>query len=349
MRRSWIWLLAAALLVLAAGWLMSRDEGRRADGKERAEIVFPRQPKPEEYDRMHRRRTLQPRPPSPEEPIPPAHDPLMVALPSEPGRSMVVFEASALRSSPFGRHLLDCLLSEREYEEIQRFERDYGLDLLDGVERVGVTGGVAAIAGDFERTQWEKLAADTYPRSYGDKATIYEPIGAGSQGFAAWNGELVMIAEDTALLEEAIDRLEGRAPPAPPAIPEWASYGEIYGVIATEQIADLLPPDQRPIADRLRRAAEQIELHVDASEDVAIVLDVAGPDPTQVSDLGRSLGAALAVGRVQAQAEGDDRLVELLDLARVDPHGDGRFTVDLALPLPLLQRHLGPCRRTTPP
>jgi hypothetical protein len=71
---------------------------------------------------------------------------------------------------------------------------------------------------------------------------------------------------------------------------------------------------------------------------------VNGPDGERVGDLGRSLGGALSLGRLKAKAEGDKDLVELLELARVSQH-DGLFTVEVALPLELLEEKLAACRK----
>lgn len=118
----------------------------------------------------------------------------------------------------------------------------------------------------------------------------------------------------------------------------------IYGVLSIETLAELLPTEDAALAERFKAAASQVEIHVDAEDDVAITADVLGSDDADVADLGKSLGAALAVGRLEAKAEGDEKLVELLDLARASPRGD-RFAVDLALPMELIQKQLLPCRR----
>ena len=59
-----------------------------------------------------------------------------------------------------------------------------------------------------------------------------------------------------------------------------------------------------------------MELHVDAMQDVAAVVRVNGQDQAALSDLSRTLGGAVAAGRLQAQASGDRSLAELLDAAR---------------------------------
>ena len=158
---------------------------------------------------------------------------------------------------------------------------------------------------------------------------------------------MILFGPDRRAVEAAIDRLEGRAPAAP-AIDETATYGEIYGVLAGAEIAALLP-EEDGLRRLFREAAGAIELHVDASGDVAIAADVAGPDAAKVRDLGRSLGAAIALARLQAKARGEAELAEVLGWARVEPRGD-RFGLELALPRDFLERTLGPaCRRRRAP
>ena len=77
-----------------------------------------------------------------------------------------------------------------------------------------------------------------------------------------------------------------------------------------------------------------------------MVADVAGPGGQDLDDLSKSFGAALAVGRIKAKSDGDgdEKLAELLDYAKVSP-GSGQFTVEVALPIEAL-KDLGPCRKS---
>jgi hypothetical protein len=89
---------------------------------------------------------------------------------------------------------------------------------------------------------------------------------------------------------------------------------------------------------------QDVELHVDASEDVAITAEVAGGVGSEIEDLAKSLGGALSLARLKAQADGEEKLAELLDYAKIRPNG-GQFSLDLALPLDVLIRQMGPCRK----
>ena len=122
--------------------------------------------------------------------------------------------------------------------------------------------------------------------------------------------------------------MEGRGPDEPSVIPEGSTYGEMYGVLSVEHLARLLPKEQADLAQRLKDVAQNVELHVDASSDVALVAQVRGEDQDKVADLGKSLGAALSVARMRAQAEGEKEMAQLLDFARVQPDGSSFVTLE---------------------
>jgi hypothetical protein len=340
--RSRAWLLAAVVLLAVAAWLMARGDAKEKPAKP-AVVAFPRHQGREEQERSRRRRTLPPPPPKPNEDfIRPNRDPLHVALPTKKGKSAVVFEASALRESPLGKLWLDCMLSRYDLEQIERMKEEIGIDILNDVERVAVSSEKVVIAtGEFAGANLKEISSTS--RAYGAKGVIYEGDERG-RTFAVWDRSVILMGPDVSALEASIDRLEDKVPPESPLIPEWASYGEVYGVLSADDIAQVLPESERAIAEQLRRAVEQVELHVDASEDVAIVADVEGPLEGEVDDLAKTLGAALSLGRLKAQADKDDKLAELLEVARVSPRG-GRFSVEMALPLSLIQRQMGPCRK----
>ncbi len=354
------WLVAAIVLFGVAAFLMSRgDEPRKAPAPQ---VEFPRYLRPAEHERMERRRTLAApeavpagMEPEPERAAPPVLDPVLAALPAVPGKSAVVVEANALRHSPIGELLIDCLLKgERGLDDVR--ER-VGFDPLEDIDRVAFGGnGTVLVSGHFAGAKWDEMEPGVRFERYGDKARFFRH-GVGdfdsAQGeyLAVWGDELVLFGEDRAEVEAAIDRLEGRRPPVAPAIDEASTYGEIYGILAAEQLAEMIPAEQQALRQRILEAADRVELHVDASGDVAIAADVQGPQADSVRDLGKSLGAALSLARIKAQAEGDDTLAELLELARVKPQGD-RFALELALPLEVLEKHLGEaCRKRgeTPP
>ncbi|MRG97211.1 hypothetical protein [Polyangium spumosum] len=341
------WLVAFAVLLGLSAFLMSRgDKAKKPERVLKAE--FPRFPKPWEEERNRKRRTLPPAAPRPgeEEGILRKRDPLLVALPTEKGKSAVVFEVAALKDSPIGQIWLDCML-ERQAEAKARgrgredFKEQFGIDLMQDVERVALSSNKVAIlsiaegAARIDKTGWPK-------RSFGEKGAIWEEAESG-RVIGTWGDELVLAGADAEEIEAAIERLESKSPESEPPIPAWSQYGDIYGVLSPEELADMLPEQQGEIAARIRAAIDRVDLHVDTSEDVAIVADVNGPNQADVADLAKSMGTALTLARAGADDEGDERLRELLDYATVKPR-DGRFTLDVALPLEVL-KEMGPCRK----
>lgn len=340
-----LWLAVAVALLGASAWLMSRGDRERSTVRP-PKMEFPRAPKAAEQSRNDRRRTLPPIPaPSDDaEGLRRKRDPLLVALPSDPKRSALVFEVDALKESPIGRVWLDCMLArnDRDRRGIERLKETYGVDLSNDVERVAVSSErVAILQGSFEPSRFER---DGWKgRTYGEKGTIHENDELG-RAVATWGGELLLLGNDVDTLEDAIDRLESDDPHQTSILSDTSSYGDVYGVLSPEDLAKALPEEQAELADKITSVVDRVEVHVDASDDVAMVADVRGPAGDDVADLAKSMGTALAVGRLKAQSDGDDKLAELLDYARVKP-GQGTFSMDVALPVELL-KDLGPCRKS---
>ena len=341
MKRSF-WLLVAVALLGLAAFLMSRgDKPRRADRK--PDVDFPRYQRGDERMRNERRRTLPPL--QLESDVPPSdqvvkRDPLIVALPGGKSKSTVVFEVAGLKDSPVGKAWLDCLMQRDGKRGLDEIQNEFGLNPLEDIDRVAVSSAplmVLSVRGDklkFDRPEFAK-------RTFGSRGVIYE-LPPGAQTFAIWDDSLVLTGPNAKIVEEAISRLESQEPTTP-AIPEWSMYGDIYGSISPEELSKMMPDAQNGLAEKIQKAVERVDLHVDASEDVAIVADVEGPGQEDIEDLGKSFGAALALARVKAQGEDDGKLAELLDHAAVHPRGN-RFSLDVALPFDLL-KEMGPCRK----
>jgi hypothetical protein len=338
-----VWLLLSLLLLALAAFLMSRGD-RDKIAAAPPKVTFPRRPKPEEDARRERRRTL---PPAPEAPdateAPRKRDPLLWALPSDPKKSAMVFEVAELTNSPVGQAWLDCMLARGgEQKGRTSFKESFGIDPLEDVERVAVSSERVAVlsiapgAAKFDKSGWPK-------RAFGDGGTIYEQPD-GNRVMATWGGDIVLAGQSTAEVEAAIRRLEAKAPPSDPAIPEWSTYGDIYGVLSPEDLAAMLPPEQAGIAAQVESAVRRVHLHVDASEDVAMVADVEGAEGKELEDLSKTMGVALSVARATAEEKGNERLSELLEYAAVHPQKGGKFALDVALPFDVLKAW-GPCRK----
>ncbi len=347
MRHRSLWLVAALALLALAAFLMARDDQKSPAAPE-ARVQFPRGWDPAAAQRRLQRQVLA----APAEPTPGEHpsprrprDPLLAALPATPGKTTLVLEANALFESPIGRLLLDCIRREEGRDVLEELQKSAGIDLRKDLDRIAVSDGVVLASGHFERVRGTELFAGARPRPLGEGAVAYELPTANGRAtpVAIWRDQLILLGDTPEQLALAVDRIEGRGPPAPPALDDDATYGELYGVLGPDLIDGMLANGQPELAARLRDVTDRVELHVNAMDDVAMVAEVRGPDAEKLKDLARSLGGALALARLQSQASGEKPLAELLDLARVEPQ-DGHFTVELAVPMPWLEKQLASCR-----
>lgn len=349
MRRRRLWLVAALALFGLTGFLLWRsDEPKEAPAPQ---VEIPRSLRPAEVERMERRAVL-PAAPVPVSALaarPPSRprDPMLAALPGGKGGTAIVIEANALRYSPVGQLLLDCLTSRGKDNPVQELKAQYGIDVLQDLDRVAITPHGVLLSGNFQTAKWDELFQHAAGSAYGDAAELYhlrpDEDGAPSQGLVSgvWKNQLVYLGSSEEDARAAVDRVEGRAP-SDTLLSENQTYGEVYGVIGADQFLQMFPPDESDLARRFAAAAQQIELHVDATHDVGMQASIRGTDPQQVQDLGRSLAGLLSAARLQAAATGDDETAQLLDFAKVEPSGDA-FSLEMALPLDFLKRQLAWC------
>ena len=346
--RKGVWLGVFVVLLGLSAWLMSRGDKEKPTVRP-PKVEFPRYSSPEEHERNRKRRTLPPLPaPSADaEGYRAKRDPMLVALPVDPKRSAMVFEVEALKESPITKIWLDCLLSrsDRDRTSFDRLKERLGIDPLEDVERVAVSSDkLILMQGSFEHARFDE--ATWKKRTYGEKGVIYENVENG-RVVATWGSEMFLASgtpDSSEPVEDAIDRLESTDPTQRSILQDHQAYGDMYGVLSPDDLSKMLPPEQAALADRIRDVVNRVDVHVDASEDVAMVADVQGPGGQDMDDLSRSFGAALAMGRIKAKNDGDDKLAELLDFAKVKA-GGGQFSVDVALPIDVL-KDLGPCRRS---
>ncbi|MBF5044095.1 hypothetical protein FGE12_16980 [Aggregicoccus sp. 17bor-14] len=359
MRRQRKWLVAAAVLFALGALLMLWGQGDR-DAPPPPQVEFPRALRDAEQERAVARRTQRvpvatPEPGTPPEPAAP-RDPVLAALPRGKGHTAVVFEANALRHSPVGELLLACLMRDGG-KQLREVRERTGVDPLEDLDRLVVTDEGVILSGNFAKARTSELFARATARSYGDSARLYEPpapeggeeprVGpdapAPRGSLASWNDQLFVVSKTPQGAQQVIDRVEGRAGDGEqPLLGEDSTYGEMYGVVSVDQLSQMLGNDQPELLQRLREVADHVELHIDARSDVAVVAEVKGADAAKVEDLGKSLGAALSVARLKAQAEGSQELSQLLDFARVRPEGD-TFQLEVALPLDYLKQKLAFC------
>ena len=343
MDRRWLWLIAAGLLVIAAAWLVRIPEPRAPLA--RPEVEMPRQLRPEERRRMLSR--LRP-------PVVDAgarrnevRDPMLAALSAGGSGSGVVLEVNALRNSPLGELLLQCLAAREgrgnALEALQRM----GIDPLRDVDRVGITEHGVVVSGDFRRANWQGLLGSPSGTAYGDQGQItsVDPRADGGATLVAtrWGDSLLHLGDSVEDGRRVLDAVEGRGPAPTPLLTPDQSYGELYGVMSGADLARTLAGSDA-WANALVEAASKVEVHLDARRDVALVADVSGEDARKLEDLGKTLGGALALARAQARATGDDESAELLSFAKVSPARGDALSVEVALPLEVVAKQLAFCR-----
>jgi hypothetical protein len=350
-----VWLVAAIVLLVIAGIVLGRGENAAKSAARRAkldQVRFPRYPKSEEYDRMQRRRTLPPLPPLPSATPTTTQeqngDPLLTAMGARSDVD-IVFEAASFYRMPLAQHLLECFAAEAR-KEFDRMREKTGID-IEAVDRMAVVASERGrseliVSGKFDPARVGALLGPSADRvKYGQQGSLIVGPQAGPDGgrgsqrvIGTWSDSLIILGESKSDVMIVLDRVEGRSFEPFPAVSPDSAYGEIYGHVRASVLAKLLPPE---IADAAR-AAEDIMLHVDATEDVLIVADVMGRAPSDMNNLARTLGGALSAARLTARAQGNDALVELLDLARISP-SPGSFAVEAAFPVDFIERQLGGC------
>lgn len=347
------WLALAALLLAATALLLWLGEDAPAPSARR-EVVYPEYFDGTDYHRQEARATLA-LPPAPG-PAPASatgrppgpgteqglRDPFLVSLPVKEGGLVVVFEANALRNSRLGERFIACLEARRP-GDLAELKRRSGFDPLQELDRVAFLEDAIVLSGHFQNVRWDELHAQ--PIAYGQAGRLYED---GGEWLASWRDQLIVISSSEEGARRAIDQLEGRAPVPPSGIGEDLAYGEVYGVIPGASARRLLGADERGIGGKLAALASRVELHVDAMQDVAAVVRVQGDDLGGLEDLAKTIGGALAVARLKAQAEDDRELADLLENAEVRP-GAGAFSVQLAVPADRLERWFADCERPRRP
>jgi hypothetical protein len=257
----------------------------------------------------------------------------LAALPPlEEAKGLLVLEANALRYSEIGELLLGCL-SPSDRRSLASFKETLGIDPLEDIDRVAFAGRAVLISGSFGG-----LTVPEGGAPYGKSATIYEAPG---QSYAVVGSELMIVSNDPAALRAAIDRAES-PPSGPSPIDEGEAYGEAYGVLSAAAVEQLLKETQPELASRMAGLTDRIQLHLSADQELAFVLDVSGNDAGRISELSRTAAGAIALWRLQAEAEGEHEISELLDFAKVRPAGSDT-RLELAVPVEWLKKQLGSC------
>jgi len=337
------WLVAAGTLIGGGGWLMTQGDAGAA-AHERDELAFPTHQRANDLERETVRRTLAPLDTAAAAKDAVTHDPLLVALPPDADTALV-FEAGTILRAPVGQAMLACVSAE-DRAHMERSVIDPSKSWLDLADRVAFAsspaGELVAVQGKLDAIDITKLAPDAVVHTYGTSAKVYDVAADDARPelhVGVWSGSLVLTSHTRGLVLAALDRLDSGGS-AKLAFDEREAYGEIYGVIGQADLERLAPPELR---ERVHDVAAHAEVHVDAIEEVLLVMDVEGSDAKQVEDLGKSLGAALAVGRLEAKREGEDALVRLMDQSRVRLYGDRRLRAEVAVPTDIMTRSMRGC------
>ena len=149
---------------------------------------------------------------------------------------------------------------------------------------------------------------------------------------------------DEASQKAILDRLDGNGPQTKPVLDESMAYGEVYGVIASGMLADLIGRQDARLGETIRQSAKSVQVHMDVSHDVGLVADIESQDPGKTEELRRTIGSALSLARMQAQARGKTEEAGILDLAHVQSaEGGTDFRLEAGLPYEYMEKAFRQC------
>jgi hypothetical protein len=311
-------------------------------------VRLPRQQSEEEARHVDARRTVMMLPTVTDAgfvgPPPKPMDPVMKLMPTSVKHGAMVAEFNAIVNSDVGSLMLDCLFEgdERLLGEL----RDAGLDPATAIDRVAFIDDTVVVTGNFQSGAWKRLMPGNPTESdYGPHAKLYQwtlPDG-GAEAMGTWNGTMMLTGESPESVKAAIDRLESQGPQEPGVLTDDQAYGEMYGVLGVDTLAQVIGQNDEGLAQTFRQAAKTVRIHADVSHDVGLVADIDGTDATKTEELRRSLGGALSLARMQAQAKGQGDQAQLFDAARVRAAGNGAFRLEAGLPYDFMKKVFGDC------
>lgn len=337
MDKNRIVILAVVIAGLAAAVGLSRcSEDKKADDKEaqkealgfeKRDVVYPRHPVAQQ--RVKQRRKNGPldtqRPTSTKAGL----DGLHRALGGPNSKGVVFMEVNAIRYSNLAEGILKCRGDDVD-TEVQRLKKELGVDPLEDLDRLAVQEKMLAATGNFKNLQ---IPEGTPSETYGDGATLYELAGEGGATgtVAVINDELVLMGDSKEEVQNAVDRVEGRAE-AVATMPRALQNAELYGRVDSSMIGALLAGSSDPVAARFSELVKKGFVRVNVDNEVALSLDMEAEDPAAAEDLAKAVGGAFAGLRKKAADEGEQELAWLLEAAEVRPGRDGRFEIDVAVP-----------------
>jgi hypothetical protein len=279
MRRRSLWLVAAIALLALAAFLMARGDPQSPAATE-PRVQFPRGLDSAAAQRRLQRRVLPPpaEPTQGERPPPRPRDPMLAALPAAPGKTTLVLEANALFESPLGSLLLDCLRREESRDLLEELKESAGIDLRKDLDRIAVSGGVVLASGHFATSSGcagpsSSLAPARVPWAKGrwPSSSLGATGGLRPSPSGGTSSSSSPTRPSSSRRPSTASRGEGHGSRRP--LDENATYGELYGVLGSDLIDEILANGQPELAARLRDVADHIDLHVNAMGDVAMVAE----------------------------------------------------------------------------
>lgn len=341
--RSWLWLVVAAVLLVAGAWLMRGAEPPEREAP--APVSIPRRMTPVERERAISRKEVA---------VEAARDaglgidsrdvrdPVLALMPEKIESQAVVAEVNAIINSDLGPALVDCLFEPEFLEQ----GRDAGFDLTRQLDRVAVIDDAFVMSGQFGDF-WARAFPGAVGRDYGRRGRILPVLREGDRQMfvATWNDQITVMSRSEEEAMAYLDRLDGSGPRVEnPVLNDSMAYGELYGVFAAEALASLVEDEQSQLADTIRQTAKNARVHMDMSHDVGLSADIEANDPKQADELRRTLGGALSLARMQAQAKGEKDTADILDLARVrSAREGGSFQMEAGLPYEFMKGTLEKC------
>lgn len=306
-------------------------------------VSLPRRMTPDEATRVVERRTwVQPVPDAGELTVAPApqrpRDPLLSMMPDTVERGAVVAEVNAILNSELGGLLFDCVTAGGRGDLDTM--RDAGFDPMVHLDRIALIDDSFVMTGQLGSMPFP---AGTVTKDYGPRAKLLELPGDEKRSAGLWNNQLLVFGGDEATTRALLDRLERGDTNAHPVLDDSQAYGEVYGVVGPQALADLFGDGDPKVRDLLVGATKGLSLHVDVSHDVGVVADINANDATKTDELRKSIGSLLSLARLRAQNRGRDDQADLLELARVRSGDGSGFRVEAGLPHELVKSMLQSC------
>ena len=228
---------------------------------------------------------------------------MAAALAGPPGPHIVFVAVDAIRQGELGAGLVACFRTMAAPDATMSRDK-LGLDLAEAIDRVGVSGDLAAMTGRFAGARWDTVTGKP-ARPYGQNGKLY----GDDQGetFAVWGDEVVLVGPNVAAVQGAIDRIEGRAPQGP--APQVSGGGEVRGsTTADEALEPFLAHSEArsEVRDALRAADLRADFHltvVDGGLQVSVRVHAPPPATGPASD---PVGPGAPVGAAEPPLDAEE-------------------------------------------